>query len=294
MKIGIFSRIYKDKDKKVLLSILQCAKNESCELHIYEPFFQQFYDQIELSGYGLQVFNDADSLENRIDIMFSIGGDGTLLNTITVLKDSGIPVLGINTGRLGFLAGVNRNEEISVAMKALKNKEYDIDKRSLLELNTNMDLFGNSYYAINDFTLHKLDSSAMITIHAFVDGFFLNSYWADGIILSTPTGSTAYNLSCGGPIVHPNAKVFTLTPVAPHNLNVRPIVLPDDKTYSFRVDGRSDQFLCTLDSRYQHIDNSVKISVKKANFYLNLIRFQNHNYFGVLRNKLMWGQDARN
>lgn len=225
--------------------------------------------------------------------MLSIGGDGTLLNTLELVRDSGIPVLGINTGRLGLLTDITR-DQLNEAFTALETQKYQLDRRTLISLQSDILLFGNANFALNEFAIHKKDTSAMIVIHTYIDDEFVNSYWADGIIVATPSGSTAYSLSCGGPIIYPTTNAFVLTPVAPHNLNVRPVVIPDHCTISFEISGRSDNFLCSLDSRYETIDQHVKLTIKKANFTLNLVRLEETHFFSTIRKKLMWGQDSRN
>jgi len=201
--------------------------------------------------------------------MISLGGDGTLLDTVTFIKDKGIPVLGINYGRLGFLASIGR-EDLHTAVSALVKGTYVIDERTLIHLDANIPLFGDVPYALNEFTLHKKDSSPMIKIHAYLNGEFLNTYWADGLIVATPTGSTGYSLSCNGPVVFPDSGSFVITPVAPHNLNIRPIVVPDNNIISFEVEGRTDEFLCSLDSRRELVAKETQLAIKKELFVLTL------------------------
>jgi NAD+ kinase len=202
-------------------------------------------------------------------------------------------VIGINFGRLGFLASINK-DEIKNAIEALLNGNYTFDKRSLLSLRSKHPLFGDENFALNDVTIHRRDNSAMMIIHAFINDEFINSYWADGLLIATPTGSTAYSLSCGGPIILPTAQNFVITPIAPHNLNVRPLIVPDDATLTFEVEARSAKFLVSCDSRTETVDRSVKIKIKKAGFHLNLIRLNDETYLTTLRNKLLWGIDTRN
>ena len=230
---------------------------------------------------------------SNVDVMISLGGDGTLLDTVTLIRDSNIPVIGINFGRLGFLASINK-DDIASAINSLINKEYTLDKRVQLCIESELNLFGNENFALNDVTIHKRDTSAMMIVHAYLNGDFLNSYWADGLIVATPTGSTAYSLSCGGPIMFPGSGNMVVTPISPHNLNVRPIVLSDSNVLSFEIEGRSSKYLLTCDSRTEVIDTSIKIRVKKADFGINLIRLNNENYLSTLRNKLLWGIDTRN
>jgi NAD+ kinase len=225
--------------------------------------------------------------------MISLGGDGTLLDTVTLVRDSGIPILGINYGRLGFLANIGK-EEIASAIDAIINRKYVLDKRSLIHLEANVSLFGETPYALNDFSIHKKDISPMIKIHTYLNGEFLNTYWADGLIVSTPTGSTGYSLSCGGPVVFPDSSSFVITPIAPHNLNIRPIIVPDNTIISFELEGRTDGFVCTLDSRREIITKEIQLAVKKESFDINLIRMNENNFLQTLREKLSWGLDKRN
>jgi NAD+ kinase len=216
-----------------------------------------------------------------------------LLDMVTVICDSGIPIIGINFGRLGFLASINKSD-IAAAIHAVVNKQFTLDSRELLRIDSELEIFGKDNFALNDITIHKRDDSAMITIHVFLDKEFLNSYWGDGIIISTSTGSTAYSLSCGGPIIFPQSNSLALTPVSPHNLNVRPIVLPDSSVLSFDVEYRSANYLVSCDSRTAVIEKTMRFTVSKAGFKLNLIRLNNESYLSTLRNKLLWGLDARN
>jgi len=208
------------------------------------------------------------------------------------VRDQNIPVIGINIGRLGFLANIGK-DEIEPAIDAIQDGSYVIDKRSMIEIESNKPLFGDLKYALNDATIHKKDTSAMIIIHTYINGEFLNSYFADGLIVATPTGSTGYSLSCGGPIVIPTSENFVITPIAPHNLNVRPIVVSDSSVISFEIEGRYEQFYCTLDSRTESIDTSYQLAVKKSSATLSLLRLSDHHFLETLRNKLMWGADVR-
>lgn len=292
MKIGIYSRVLKSEDIYFLQQLLQLLVEQNIEIIVYDDYYQQLKQSLILPA-AVQIFGNDEPLNQRMDYLLSIGGDGTLLNTLELVRDSGIPVLGINTGRLGLLTDIDRNQ-ISTIFRALENQKYQLDRRTLISLQSDALLFGNANFALNEFAIHKKDTSAMVVIHTYVDGEFVNSYWADGIIVATPSGSTAYSLSCGGPIVYPTAHVFVVTPVAPHNLNVRSVVVPDNCTISFTVSGRSENFLCSLDSRYETIDQHTTLVVKKANFTLNLVRFEEMHFFSTIRKKLMWGQDSRN
>jgi NAD+ kinase len=201
--------------------------------------------------------------------------------------------MGINFGRLGFLASIGK-EELKTAIEALIKRSFVIDKRTLLHLDSSMGLFGDTPYGLNEFAIHKTDTSSMIKIHTYLNGEFLNTYWADGLIVSTPTGSTGYSLSCNGPIVFPESSSFVITPVAPHNLNIRPVIVPDNTIISFEVEGRTDQFICALDARRQTVQKNVQLAVKKEKFALSLVRLNENNFLQTLRNKLMWGLDSRN
>lgn len=230
---------------------------------------------------------------NNCDLLISVGGDGTLLDTITVVRDSGLPVLGINTGRLGFLANValSRMDE---AVKAIVEGRYMLDKRSLIKVSSEQLDLGDFAYALNEVTIHKKDTASMISIHVEVDGNYMNSYWADGLIVCTPTGSTAYSLSCGGPIVMPGSENITFTPIAPHNLNVRPVVISNNHKVSLRAEGREKYHLLTLDSRSYPINEFSVINLEKADFSVNLVVLEGQDFFSTIRNKLMWGIDRRN
>ncbi|MCH7411800.1 NAD kinase [Belliella sp. DSM 111904] len=230
---------------------------------------------------------------SEMDFIFSIGGDGTLLDTVCYVGQLETPIVGINSGRLGFLATVAK-EEIDEAIALLINGDYTIENRVLVAVDTDKQVFNGLNFGLNEFTIHKRDTSSMITIHTYIDGEYLNSYWGDGLIIATPTGSTGYSLSCGGPLITPDARNFVLTPVSPHNLNVRPIILPDDAALCFKVEGRGEKFLVSLDSRSTTIDSGDELRVRKADFVAKLVKFPKYNFFDTLRHKLNWGLDMRN
>jgi NAD+ kinase len=292
MQIAIYSRGFVKEDLPIIQLLLDELHREEISTLIYQPFYQALEPYVKF-GKVAGTFAQAEGLHGKADILVSLGGDGTLLDTVCYVRDKNIPVLGINFGRLGFLASIGKGA-IYAAVQALKQRTYIVDKRALLHLDSNVGLFGEVPYALNDFTIHKKDTSAMVKIHTYLNGEFLNTYWADGLIVATPTGSTGYSLSCGGPVVFPEAGSFVITPVAPHNLNVRPIIVPNNNVISFEVEGRSDQFLCTLDSRMETIDNTVQLAIKKESFSLSLLRLDDSNFLHTLRNKLLWGIDARN
>ena len=224
---------------------------------------------------------------------WSIGGDGTLLETLTHIGDKELPILGINTGRLGFLATLSP-PEISSALDTVLQGNYRIENRSLVSVESDMDFFDDKGFGLNEVGIMKTDTSSMITIKAFVDGNYLNSYWADGLIIATPTGSTGYNMSCNGPILFPESSSFVITPVAPHNLNVRSVVVPDSSVISFEIEGRTDELICALDARKEIVPIGIQIAVKKEAFCVNFIRLNENSYLTTLRTKLTWGLDKRN
>ncbi|MBS1742602.1 MAG: NAD kinase [Bacteroidetes bacterium] len=292
MKIAIYSRGIENKQLQDIHLLLKEVLDYGAEPVFFQDFFNQFYSAINLPG-KYSTFSSGNDLDAGIDCMISLGGDGTLLDTVTLVKDSGIPVLGINYGRLGFLANMGK-DEIHSAMDAIVNRKYVLDKRTLIHLDADIPLFGDTPYALNEFSIHKKDTSPMIIIHAYLNGELLNTYWADGLIVATPTGSTGYSLSCNGPVVFPESASFVITPVAPHNLNVRPIIVPDNAIVSFEVEGRTDGFLCTLDSRREIVSKEIQLAVKKESFGINLMRLHENNFLQTLQNKLSWGLDKRN
>jgi NAD+ kinase len=292
MKIAIYSRGLEENQHQEISLLLHELVTHDVEPVFYQDFFNKFYSAVDFKS-KYSTFNSHDDLDEAIDCMISLGGDGTLLDTVTLVRDKNIPVLGVNYGRLGFLANIGKGE-LQTAVEALVNHTYVIDKRTLIHLDANIPLFGDVPYALNEFSLLKKDSSSMIKIHTYLNGEFLNTYWADGLIVATPTGSTGYSLSCNGPVVFPDSGSFVITPVAPHNLNIRPIVVPDDTVISFEVEGRTDGFLCTLDSRREIVTKEIQLAVRKEKFGINLIRLNENNFLQTLRNKLSWGLDVRN
>ncbi len=240
-----------------------------------------------------QTFSSFADIKSGIDLFISLGGDGTFLKSVGYIRDSGVPILGINTGRLGFLSNISK-DDIEVTLEAIDLKKYDFQLRSLLRVNTPEDIFGTENFALNELTIQKRDTSTMITVHASLDDKYLNSYWADGLIVSTPTGSTAYNLSCGGPIITPGCQVHILTPIAAHNLNVRPVVVPDHLPIKLSIEGRDRSYLISLDGNSKTIKQGEEIIIKKAEFMINVIKFEHNNFLDTIRNKMFWGIDKRN
>ena len=290
-RIGIHGKDFQNKSTRFIEKVLDHLKKTEAEICVSSKFLRQFKVS-RVSGYKLKTFELGDSLRS-LDFFLSLGGDGTLLESVTYVGRTEVPIMGINTGRLGFLA-TNSREDMEDAVDALMNGEYKIDSRSVLKLTSTPKLFGNLNFALNDFTITKKDTSSMITVHAHVDGQLLNSYWADGLIVATPTGSTGYSLSCGGPLVNPQSECFVLTAVSPHNLGTRPIVIADDSEITLTIEGRSKKYLVSLDSRFETVDESVKLKISKEKFKVKLVQLDNQNYFNTLRQKLNWGLDIRN
>ncbi|WP_462264923.1 NAD kinase [Mucilaginibacter sp.] len=291
MRVAVYGRQFNDSGLPFVQELFDSLASHQVEICVHRQLYGFLQDKINTVTYTN--LSADQQLKGYIDLFISVGGDGTLLDTVSIIRDSGIPVVGINFGRLGFLASVNKND-IAAAVHALVTNQYTLDSRTLLQVKSEPQLFGDCNFALNDVTIHKRDDAAMITMHAYLNGEFLNSYWGDGIIISTATGSTAYSLSCGGPIIYPQANSIAVTPVSPHNLNVRPIILPDDAVLSFEVETRSANYLVSCDSHTEVIEDSIKLDVCKANFKLNLIRLNNESYLATLRSKLLWGLDARN
>lgn len=291
MRIAVYSRALESEQIEGLKLLLKEFVLYKIEPVIYQDFFNRVYSCIQISD-SYSTFNKPEDLE-KIDFMISLGGDGTLLDAITFVGEKEIPVLGINYGRLGFLAGIGK-DAIHSAIKSLVQRTFVLDKRTLVHLDANVPLFGGVAFGLNEFAIHKRDISPMIKIHTYLNGEFLNTYWADGLIVSTPTGSTGYSLSCNGPILFPESKSFVITPVSPHNLNIRPLVVPDTSVISFEVEGRADSFSCTLDSRREVTDISVQLAIRKESFHIQLVRLNEDNFLQTLRNKLSWGLDKRN
>jgi NAD+ kinase len=273
---------------KSLFSVLAKFKFETFVTKQFEKQLSAFPD---LKSKFRVLENKAEM--SQMDLMISIGGDGTLLDTVCQVGSLEIPILGLNTGRLGFLATV-ATDTIEEAINFLAEGNFQLESRTLISLDSSKSLFGRHSFALNEFTIHKRDTSSMITVHTYINGKYLNSYWADGLIIATPTGSTGYSLSCGGPLISPEAKNFVITPVSPHNLNVRPIIVSDESEISFTIEGRSEKFLISLDSRSTSISSEVKLLVKKENFEAKLIKLPNYHFFDTLREKLNWGFDMRN
>jgi NAD+ kinase len=290
--IALFGKTVHLRNLAHIQELFKLLERFGLKFCVYENYARILHDDYKIDVVA-PTFHHFDEVRNEVEMLISLGGDGTILEAVTFIKESETPILGINFGRLGFLANVGR-EQIEQALEIVAKGKYIIDKRTIIEITSNKPLFGAVPFALNEMTLQRKDQSSMITIKTFLNGELLNAYWADGLIISTPTGSTGYSLSCGGPILYPTSDNFVITPVAPHNLNVRPIVVSDDVVLSFEVAGRENSFLCTLDSRFETIDSSYHIALKKAPFKANLVRLTDMNFITALKTKLNWGSDQRN
>lgn len=292
MKVVVYGKNFGEEADEYIRLLYQKLDQMGIETITYNRF-ANFLSTRTFPDFNRKTYENPKDIELPIDFLISVGGDGTILDTISSIGDSEIPIVGINTGRLGFLAN-NSKEDVENVIDLLVAGDYRLEQRTLLTLDTEDNLFGNYNFALNEITIHKKDSSSMITLHTYVDDEFLNSYWADGLIISTPTGSTAYSLSCGGPILDPSSNSFIINPIAPHNLTARPIIIPDEAVISVEVEGREEEFLVTLDSRSKTITNKYRLKIYKSDFHINLVQFNNQNFFKTIRNKLLWGQDKRN
>jgi NAD+ kinase len=291
MTIAIFGSPYPEHFSKYIQHLIKKLENEHIKIIVEENFNTFLQNNIRFKN-AVTTFNSHETLGNNVDFLFSIGGDGTLLKAVTYVRGSSIPILGINTGRLGFISSISAGQ-IDDAVNDILKGNYQINERALLELNTDKKLFKEKNFALNEVAVSKKDTSSMIRIDAFVDDEFLNTYWADGLVVSTPTGSTGYSLSCGGPIIMPGTNNIIITPNAPHNLNVRPIVIDDNSVVKLKVEDRDQLALVSLDSRSRAFDSDTELIIKKADFKIKLIQPQNNSFIATIRHKLMWGLDKR-
>jgi NAD+ kinase len=292
MVIAIYGKDISAENIKYVQRVIDKLILKKCRLTIYKPFYKIFKDQVEFPE-DVDFYKDYNGIIGKVDIFLSIGGDGSILEAMTMVRDSGIPIMGINIGRLGFLSSISKDEILPAVDKVLAG-DFQLDARALIKLSQPPGLFGDMNYALNELTITRKDSTSLIVTHVYIDDMFLNSYWADGLIISTPTGSTAYSLSSGGPILTPGSENFVITPIAPHNLTVRPVVIPDKAKIKIIVEGREDHFLVSLDSRRAIIHSNFELIVEKTDFKVNLLQMKGRNFFMTIREKLKWGLDARN
>lgn len=291
MRIAILGKPFSDTITPFIQALFDELRRRDASLVVVEHFKQYLSNTIDLPP-ALETFSRGDKLAG-VDMVLSIGGDGTLLDTVTYIGAQQIPILGINTGRLGFLATVPY-DSINIALDAIYKGHYSLDDRALIRVDSDQDIFDGINFGLNEFSVLKRDTSSMIVVHTYIDGEYLNSYWADGLVVATPTGSTGYSLSCGGPLVLPQTNNFVISPVCPHNLNVRPMIVSDRSVISFEIEGRSSSFLASLDSRAVPVDLTVQLAVRRENFVARLVKLHHVNFLSTLRSKLNWGIDKRN
>ena len=294
MKVAIYGQYYQNSTEPIIRDIFVFFNKNNVELIIESNFLEMLYDK-KIIQKEYNTFSSHTELDSSIDMLISIGGDGTILRAATLVRDSGIPILGINAGRLGFLATVQK-ENIDEFLQIVIDKKYTLSKRTLLSLSCTPpnEALQDINFAMNEISVSRKDTTSMITIDTYLNSEFLNSYWADGLIISTPTGSTGYSLSCGGPILTPDVKSLVITPIAPHNLNARPLVIPDETEIELKVSGREDNYLVSLDSRITSVANESILTIKKTPFQINMVEIPDETFLKTLRTKLLWGEDKRN
>jgi len=294
MKIAIFGQYYQNDTRPIIKDILVFFKKNAVDLVIEQSFLSILYQENILKK-EYQTFSSHQDLDASFDLLISIGGDGTILRAVTYVRDSGIPIIGINAGRLGFLAKVKK-EKIELFLQLILDRNYTVSCRSLVSIESNPknEAIEDINFALNEIVVSRKDTTSMITVETHLDGEYLTSYWADGLIISTPTGSTGYSLSCGGPVLTPTVKSLVITPIAPHNLNARPLVIPDGTEIKLRVISREPHYLVSLDSRIATMNNNTVLTIKKTPFTINMVEIQDETFISTLRTKLLWGMDQRN
>jgi NAD+ kinase len=294
MIVAVFGRSFTPESKPYVEMLYKVLKESNSEICIYEGLYVYLKENCDLPLQLDSRFANSEELKNRKpDFLITLGGDGTILDAATYVRDSGIPILGINLGRLGFLANIAKSE-VKNALAEIQAGRFKIIERSLIEMHSTANLDIDFPFALNEVTTIRKDSTAMVTVYSYIDGVFLNAYWADGLIVATPTGSTGYSLSCGGPIIMPEAQNFVLTPIAPHNLNVRPFVIPDNQEIQLKVESREEHILISLDSRIYRSPKGTVLNLKKANFFIRTVQLEQQPFPSTLRSKLFWGIDSRN
>lgn len=294
MKVAIYGQYYQNSTEPIIRDIFVFFNENNVEMVIEDAFLKLLYEK-EIVKKEYKTFHSHKELDSSFDIMLSIGGDGTILRAATLVRDSGIPILGINAGRLGFLAMVQK-DEIAEFLQLIIEKKYTISERNVISLTGSPEIpeISDINFAMNEISVSRKDTTSMITIETYLNDEFLNSYWADGLIISTPTGSTGYSLSCGGPILTPNVTSLVITPIAPHNLNARPLVIPDDTVIRLKITGREEHYLVSLDSRIASVKNESVLTIRKTPFKIKMVEIEEETFLKTLRNKLLWGEDKRN
>ncbi len=293
MKVAIYGQVYQEDALDYVLELLEELDKISATVLIEAEFFKLLSEKNQLPE--IDVFTDSSGLDSSFDLLVSFGGDGTILRATTFIRDLGIPIVGVNTGRLGFLSTF-RKEEVRRVVSEFLAGAYHLVERSLVEVTADFEIpeFGDLNFALNEVSVSRKDTTSMITIETYLNDEYLTSYWADGLIIATPTGSTGYSLSCGGPVITPTAQSLVITPIAPHNLNARPLVIDDDTVIRIKVSGREDHHLVSLDSRIASIENGQELTVRKAGFKIKMVEYTSESFLKTIRNKLLWGEDRRN
>ena len=294
MKVAIFGKYYQNSTEPIIKDIFAFFNSNNVEM-IIESYFLNVLKEKKIIQKEYNTFTSHSELDSSFDMLVSIGGDGTILRAAALVRDSGVPILGINAGRLGFLATVQK-DNIAEFLQFIIEKKYSLSKRTLLSLTTSPEneSIQEINFALNEISVSRKETTSMITVETYLNGEFLNSYWADGLIIATPTGSTGYSLSCGGPILTPDVRSFVVTPIAPHNLNARPLVITDDTEIKLKVSGREENYLVSLDSRITSINNETILTIKKTPFEINMVEIPDATFLKTLRSKLFWGEDRRN
>ncbi|WP_417442894.1 NAD kinase [Joostella sp.] len=295
MKVCIYGQYYKEDSEEYILKLLEVLERNSADVYLESEYLLQIKEPLGITN-PYKTFSSFEDLDDTFDIFLSVGGDGTMLRTVLFVRDLDIPILGINTGRLGFLATVQK-ENIEAAIEEVLRNGFEVKNRALLQItaaNCNMEEQTEVNFALNEIAVSRKNTTSMITIATWLDGEYLTSYWADGLIVATPTGSTGYSLSCNGPVIAPSTDALVLTPIAPHNLNARPLVIPDKTKIRLKVSGREDTFLVSLDSRLATLDNDTEVFIERAPFTIKLVDLKEESFLITLRNKLLWGEDKRN
>jgi NAD+ kinase len=294
MKIAVFGQYYQNNTHSIVEKVVAFLEQNNIEICFYKIFYDKLIEnKVILTKYS--TFDSHECLKDNFDYLISIGGDGTILRAATFVRNYNLPIIGINAGRLGFLATI-QEENIEKLLTRVMANDFSISKRTLVSLHAhpeNVDL-EDINFALNEITVSRKDTTSMITIETYINNEYLNSYWADGLIISTPTGSTGYSLSCGGPVIMPTSNCFVITPIAPHNLTARPLIIPDDSELTLKIKGREEQYLVSLDSRITSVSNETTLTVKKTDFFISIIEFPEEGFLRTIRKKLLWGEDKRN
>lgn len=294
MKIAVFGQYYQNNTHSIVEKVVTFLEQNNIEICFYKKFYDKLLENKVIASKYL-TFDSHECLKDNFDYLISIGGDGTILRAATFVRNYNLPIIGINAGRLGFLATI-QEENIQKQLTRVVANNFSISKRTLVSLHAhpeNVDL-EDLNFALNEITVSRKDTTSMITIETYINNEYLNSYWADGLIISTPTGSTGYSLSCGGPVIMPTSNCFVITPIAPHNLTARPLIIPDDSELTLKIKGREEQYLVSLDSRITSVSNETTLTIKKSDFHISIIEFPEEGFLRTIRKKLLWGEDKRN